>query len=236
MILDPNELDANSCYKILIGTVVPRAIGWVSTISSIGVSNLAPFSFFTVVCRKPPMVSLTIQPKSDRTTLKDTLLNISETGQFVTNLVTLPHAEAMHQSSVEHPPHADEFDLAGLEKAHSVAVRPYRVAGAPASMECEVERIIPIGDVGDHVVFGRVVRFHIDDALYLENGRIDTVGLQPVGRLAAEYTLTDNIFTTPLVPAILHARVGRRMARLDDKSTDWSAIDDPKWTGSGNVL
>ena len=236
MILDPEELDAVACYKILIGTIVPRAIGWVSTLSADGVANLAPFSFFTVVSRKPPMVSLTIQPKSDRTTLKDTLVNIRDTGEFVTNLVTLPQAEAMHHSSFEHPADADEFELAGLDKAPSLLVRPSRVAGAPASMECKVERIMPLGDVGDHVVFGRVVRFHLDDALYLPNGRIDTIGLQPIGRLTAEYTLADNIFTTPLEPWVLEARAGKRMARLDTRPADWSPIDDPNWTGAGNPI
>ena len=66
MIFDPETLDATACYKLLIGSIVPRAIGWASTLSSAGISNLAPFSFFTVVSRKPPMVSLTIQPRSDR--------------------------------------------------------------------------------------------------------------------------------------------------------------------------
>ncbi|NTE84561.1 flavin reductase family protein [Agrobacterium tumefaciens] len=236
MYVDPEELDAVSCYKILIGTIVPRAIGWVSTVSTDGVANLAPFSFFTVVSRKPPMVSLTIQPKSDRVTLKDTLVNIRETGEFVTNLVTLPLADAMHESSKEHPAEADEFDIAGLQKAACDLVRPPRVALAPASMECRLDRIIPMGDVGDHVVFGRVVRFHFRDDIYLPGGRVDTIGLQPVGRLAAEYTLTNNIFTSPLEPAVVAEHSGRRMKRLDSKPEDWSQIDDPRWTGAGNAL
>lgn len=236
MILDPASMDATSYYKILIGSIVPRAIGWVSTVSRAGVANLAPFSFFTAVCRKPPMVSLTIQPKSDRVTLKDTLVNIRETGAFVTNLVTLPLADAMHHSSMEHPAEADEFALAGLTKAACDLVPAPRVAEAPISMECRLERIIPIGEVGDHVVFGEVIRFHVRDDVYLEGGRIDTVGLQPVGRLAAEYTLIENIFTSPVEPGVLAAREGRRMARLDDKPADWSQIAQAGWTGSGNAL
>jgi flavin reductase (DIM6/NTAB) family NADH-FMN oxidoreductase RutF len=235
MILDPNDLDATSCYKILIGTVVPRAIGWVGTLSTDGVANLAPLSFFTVVCRKPPMVSLTIQPRSDRVTLKDTLVNIRETGQFVTNLVSLPHADSMHHSSIEHAPEDDEFELANLSKALSSVVRPPRVAGAPASMECELERIIPLGEAGDHVVFGRVVKFHVKDEFFLPGGRIDTAALQPVGRLAAEYTLTDNVFTSPLDPQVVQSRKSSRMVRLDDKPVGWSPIDQKEWTGAGSV-
>lgn len=236
MILDPASMDATSCYKILIGSIVPRAIGWVSTISADGVANLAPFSFFTAVCRKPPMVSLTIQPKSDRVSLKDTLINIRETGAFVTNLVTLPLADAMHHSSMEHPPEADEFELAGLAKAACDLVPAPRVAQAPVSMECRLERIIPIGEVGDHVIFGEVVRFHVRDDIHLEGGRIDTAGLNPVGRLAAEYTLVENIFACPLDADVLVSREGRRMARLDGKPADWSQIAQPGWTGSGNAL
>lgn len=236
MMVDPDELDAVSCYKILIGTVVPRAIGWVSTISNDGVANLAPFSFFTVVARKPPMVSLTIQPKSDRVTLKDTLVNIRETGEFATNLVTLPQADAMHESSKEYPPESDEFELAGVGKVPSRLIRAPRVAAAPVSMECKLERIIPLGDVGDHVVFGRVVRFHLRDDIYLPGGRIDTMALQPIGRLAAEYSLIDNIFTSPLEAEVVRARAGQRMVRLDSRPAGWSQIDDPKWTGAGNAL
>lgn len=235
MILDADELDATSCYKLLIGSVVPRAIGWASTLSVDGVANLAPFSFFTVVCRKPPMVSLTMQPRSDRVTLKDSLVNIRDTGEFVMNLVSLPHADAMHRSSVEHPPEADEFELTGLAKASSVAVRPPRVAEAPVAFECKLDRIIPLGEVGDHVVFGRVLRFHVRDDLLLEGGRVDTAALMPVGRLAAEYTLTDNVFTCPLEPDVLRARTGVRMARLDARPPGWSPLDEASWSPAGNA-
>ena len=88
MILDANDLDPVSTYKILIATVVPRPIAWVSTLSTDGVANLAPFSFFTVVGRAPPTLSITMQKRSDGVTLKDSFVNIRETGEFVTNLVT----------------------------------------------------------------------------------------------------------------------------------------------------
>jgi flavin reductase (DIM6/NTAB) family NADH-FMN oxidoreductase RutF len=236
MIIDADDLDAGQAYKLLIATVVPRAIGWLSTVSTDGVPNLAPFSFFTVVGRKPPVLSISMQPKSDGVTLKDSFNNIRDTGEFVTNLVTLPLAEAMHKSAFEHPPEIDEFERVGLEKAPSVVVQAPRVALAPISMECKLDRIIPIGDMGDHVIWGRVVRFHIRDDAYLEGGRVDTAALAPVGRLAAEYSLVDNVFSTPLDAEILEAREGTRMHRLDGKPTDWSAVAQKGWSASGSVL
>ncbi|MFD8820651.1 hypothetical protein ACFV23_56580 [Streptomyces sp. NPDC059627] len=87
----------------------------------------------------------------------------------------------------------------------------------------------------DHVVWGRVVRFHVRDDLYLERGRIDTAALPAVGRLAAEYTLVDNVFTTPLDKEVLEARRGRRMERLDAKPGNWSPIDTAEWSPSGST-
>lgn len=235
MIIDAAALDPNQAYKLFIATVVPRAIGWVSTLSRDGVANLAPFSFFTVVGRKPPMVSISMQKKSDGITLKDTFVNIRDTGEFVTNLVTLETADAMNRSAFEHAADVDEFVVTGLEKAPSVVVKPPRVALAPVAFECVLERIFTVGDLEDHVIWGRVVRFHIRDDVHLEGGRVDTAKLAPVGRLAAEYTLVDNVFTTPLAPALVAEKQAERMHRLDGKPADYSAVAQPGWSPSGSV-
>ena len=235
MIFDPETMDATACYKLLIGSIVPRAIGWTSTLSADGIPNLAPFSFFTVVSRKPPMVSLTIQPRSDRRQLKDTLTNIRATGEFVVNTVWLPQANAMHASSVEFAPGVDEFRAVGVPRVPSDLVKPPRVANAPVSMECRLEQILPMGEVGDHVVFGRIVRFHVADALALEDGRVDTAALQPVGRLAAEYVLSENVFACPVSDEILQARAGARMRRLDGKDANWSPLTEQNWSPAGNA-
>lgn len=235
MIINADELDARAAYKLLIGAVSPRAIGWVSTLSSSGVANLAPISFFTVVSRKPPMVSLTIQPRSDGRTLKDTLVNIRDTGEFATNLVTLPHAHNMHRSAVEFDSGLDEFDEVGLVKENCEVVRAPRVKDAPIALECILDRIMPVGDVHDHVVWGRVVRFHVRDDLYAANGRIDIGAIPTVGRLAAEYTLADNAFVTPLGADVLSARAGRRMIRIDERPDGWSPVDSPDWSPSGST-
>ena len=236
MILNPDEFDAAQTYKLLISTIVPRAIGWISTLSTGGIANLAPFSFFTAVGRKPPILSISIQHRSDGVTLKDTYVNMRDTGEFVANLVTLRLATAMHKSAFEHAPEVDEFEATGLEKAPSVIVRPSRVAVAPVAMECRVERIFTVGDFDDHVVWGRIVRFHIRDDLYLGEAHVDTAALAPVGRLAAEYTLVENVFTTPLESAVLKEREGIRMHRLDGKPADWAAVNQKSWSASGSVM
>jgi hypothetical protein len=114
-------------------------------------------------------------------------------------------------------------------------VKPPRVADAPVSMECRLERILPMGDVGDHVVIGRIVRFHVADALALERGRIDTAALQPVGRLAAEYLLAENVFACPVDEEMLQTRSGSRMRRVDDKDAHWSPLMEKSWSPAGNA-
>ncbi|MFJ4989982.1 flavin reductase family protein [Streptomyces sp. NPDC088732] len=232
MIINSDELDARSAYKLLIGSVTPRAIGWVSTLSTSGVANLAPISFFTVVSRMPPMVSLTLQPRSDGT-LKDTLVNIRDSGEFVTNLVTLPQAHEMHRSAIEFDGSQDEFEEVGLTKEACEVVEVPRVKDSPIAMECTLARIMQVGDVNDHVVWGKVVRFHIRDDVYLQNGRIDTAAIPAIGRLAAEYTLADNAFVTPLPTYVLSERLGKRSHRLDERPDGWSPVDSAEWSPSG---
>jgi len=194
MIIDTADLDPTSSYKLLIGSVLPRAIAWVSTSSATGVGNIAPVSFFTVVGRFPPILSISLQPRSDGVTLKDTFINIRDTGEFVINIATLAQADAVHRSAFEFDNDVDEFESLGLEKAPSEVVAAPRIAGAPISFECVVDRIIPMPPLPDHVVWGRVKRIHVRDDLYLSRGRIDVGALGVFGRLAAEYTLVDNIF------------------------------------------
>jgi len=235
MQIDPDTLSADELYKIMIGSVVPRPICWASTLSPDGIANLAPFSFFTVVSRKPPMVSLTIQPRSDRVQLKDTLVNARDTGEFVVNVVSLPQANQMHVSSVEYQPEEDEFAITGLGKTSSVAVRPPRVTGAPIAMECKVHSITPMGEAGDHVLVGRVVRFHFREDMWLAGGRVNTAALHPVGRLAAEYTLADAVFTCPMAPELVADYSARPWQRIDGRDVGWSPLNERTWSAAGNV-
>ncbi|HJP76504.1 MAG TPA: flavin reductase family protein [Pseudonocardiaceae bacterium] len=231
MDIDAAGLDAKQAYKLLIGSIIPRPIAWISTMSTGGIGNLAPVSFFTVVGRKPPRVSLSIQPKSDGVTLKDSFVNIRDTGEFVTNMATLPQALAVHRSAIEFEPDVDEFDAVGVDKVASAMVTPPRIAGAPVALECMVAQIFSSPDGLHHVVWGDVVSFHVRDDLYV-NGRIDFGAIAPIGRLAAEYTVVDNAFVPPLDPDVVAAS---RMIRLDRKGEAYSAVDDPSWSASGAV-
>ncbi|MFE9823445.1 flavin reductase family protein [Streptomyces sp. NPDC005791] len=236
MFVDAADLDAKSAYKLLIGGIIPRAIAWVSTESVDGVGNLAPVSFFTAVGRKPPMLSISLQPRSDGVTLKDTFINIRDTGEFVVNTPTLPLADQLHRSAFEFDSDVDEFTALGLETEASQVVRPRRVKDTPVAFECKVNRVIPVEGSLDHVVWGEVVRFYVRDDLYLERGCIDTGAIPAVGRLAAEYTLVNTIFTTPLDDNTVDLHAGRRMHRLDDHSADWSPIDTDAWSPSGSTM
>jgi flavin reductase (DIM6/NTAB) family NADH-FMN oxidoreductase RutF len=196
MIIDPSKLDPQSVYKLLIGSVVPRPIAWTSTVSTGGVRNLAPFSFFTVASRQPPMLCISVGPRVDSNIpTKDTLDNVEETGEFVVNIVSLSLSNTMFESSKSHPPEADEFEKAGLTPAPCEVVGAPRVEEAGVGMECLLDRVLPLGS--DHLVIGRVVRFHVRDELYGENGRIDVAGLDPLGRLAGDYTKVETIFELP---------------------------------------
>ena len=197
MIIDPSDLDPQSCYKLLIGSVVPRPIAWTSTVSREGTRNLAPFSFFTVASRQPPMLCISVGPRStegDQHPAKDTLDNIEETGEFVINIVSLPLSNTMYESSKNHPPEADEFEKAGLTPAPCEVVGAPRVGEAGVSMECLLDWVLPLGT--DHLIIGRMVRFHVKDELY-DNGRINVAKLRPLGRLAGNYTRVETIFDLP---------------------------------------
>ncbi len=195
MIIDPSNLEVQEGYKLLIGSVVPRPIAWTSTVSREGTYNLAPFSFFTVASRNPPMLCISVGPRQGAGgPTKDTLENIEETEEFVINIVSLALSNKMHESSKNHPPEADEFEKAGLTPAPCEVVNAPRVEEAGVSMECLLDRVLPLGS--DHLVIGEMVRFHVRDELY-QDGRIDVAGLDPLGRLTGNYTRIETIFELP---------------------------------------
>src|SRR3954471_3487569 len=143
--LDPQILGERETYKLLIGCVVPRPIAWVSTVDLAGVRNLAPFSFFNAIGSNPPAISISISYVDGLDQRKDTLRNISDTGEFVVNIVDEDMAQAMNATSASYPPNLDEFEIAGLASVPSVTVYPARVAGAPVSLECKLFTQVPVG-------------------------------------------------------------------------------------------
>jgi len=179
MILDPSEMSPLERYRFMISAVVPRPIAWVTTISSEGRLNAAPFSFFTGISSNPPLVGVCVGNRRDGSP-KDTLRNAEETGEMVVNVVPYRLREQMVACSKDFPPDVDELAETGLDTAPSEVVRPPRIAGSPVSMECRVERVIPFG--GTSMIVGEVVRFHADDGV-LEDGTVGFERVRPVGRL-----------------------------------------------------
>jgi flavin reductase (DIM6/NTAB) family NADH-FMN oxidoreductase RutF len=179
--IDPATTDTRAVYRLLIGSVVPRPIGWASTVSAIGVSNLAPFSFFTVVCVTPPMISLTIMRKGDGSE-KHTLKNARATGAFCFNVVTRPVWQQMVDSANGFPEDDSEFAETGLTSIPGVPVNAPRVKEAPIHFECKLERVLELGPKRQALLIGEVVLIHVDPAV-MTNGYIDMRKLDPVGRL-----------------------------------------------------
>ena len=179
--IDPAQVERRQVYRMLVGSVVPRPIGWASTVDADGRTNLAPFSFFTVVCVVPPMISLTIARNPDGSE-KHTLKNVRQTGEFCFNIVTEPVWKEMVDSANGFPEGDSEFAKTGLTPIACVKITPPRVAEVPIHFECKLHQVIELGPNRHPLVIGEVVFMHVDPAC-MTNGYIDMRKLNPVGRL-----------------------------------------------------
>jgi flavin reductase (DIM6/NTAB) family NADH-FMN oxidoreductase RutF len=186
MEISPESLPHASVYKLMTGAILPRPIGWISTLDPDGRPNLAPFSFFNAVCSKPATVVFCPLVRGTDGETKDTLHNVRSTGEFVVNIVTEELVKAMNLSSVEAPPDLNEFEFAGLTAEASKTVRAPRVAESPIHFECRVRQIVDISDQpgGGSLVIGTVVHIHVDERVLLGSDKIDLTALKPIGRLA----------------------------------------------------
>jgi flavin reductase (DIM6/NTAB) family NADH-FMN oxidoreductase RutF len=178
-------------FKAIIS---PRPIGWISSLDTAGRANLAPYSFFNGVSDTPPMVMFSATAtKEGNDEIKDSVANIRQTGEFVVNVVSAAMQDAMNTSSGIYPHGEDEFVLAGLEKAPGETVTVPRVAGAPAALECKLERevVLPGGNI---VVIGLVSGIFIDEA-HLKDGIFDVTSFRPLARLGyMDYTAVEQVF------------------------------------------
>jgi flavin reductase (DIM6/NTAB) family NADH-FMN oxidoreductase RutF len=199
MRLDLATLSPREAYQWMIGTILPRPIAWVSTISPDGKTNLAPFSFFQGVTSSPP--TLMFVPVNNRAgEKKDTLRNIELVPEFVVNLVSRAQAEAMNQTSALLPYGESEFEAFGVASVSSELVRPPRVAGVPIAFECRLHQIVPIGEgpLAANVVFGRILLMHARDDILGSDGRPDSRKLDLIGRMGGEdYATTRDSFSLP---------------------------------------
>lgn len=196
MQFDPNELEHTAVYKLLTGAVIPRPIGWISSVSENGINNLAPFSYFNAVGDDPPHIMFSAGRGNN--TNKDTLNNILATKQFVVNMVTEELTEQMNSTAQGVPADVDEFELAGVTPVASEKIKPMRVKESPINFECELVHHYFLEDHkqgGACVIIGRIVMMHFADEVLLDNYKINMETYKPVSRLAgAGYSKVGEIF------------------------------------------
>jgi len=202
MDVSPSNLSHSELYGLILNSVAPRPIAWVSTLSASGQPNLAPFSFFNCVCVEPPLLAFAPGLRSSKQLgvthgeAKDTLRNVRETKEFVVNIVTYELAEAMNLTSGEYDASINEFELAQIATAPSQVVKVPRVAASPVSFECKLYQILdfsPSPESGS-LVIGEIVSIHIDDA-NMRDGKLDRNSLDLIGRMGGiQYTRTTQRF------------------------------------------
>ncbi|MNI56816.1 Flavin reductase like domain protein [compost metagenome] len=182
--IDPSSISERENYKFLTGSIIPRPIAFVTTVSDDGVLNGAPFSYFNIVSSNPPMISLSIQRKDGQS--KDTARNIIDTKQFVVHIVDEDNVEKINTTAANLPPEQSEIELAQLTPKDSTIISVPGIEEAKIRMECILEHSMELGEgesKGCDFIIGRVVQFHIEGGIY-EKGRIDPKGLKAVSRLA----------------------------------------------------
>ncbi|SDO54966.1 NADH-FMN oxidoreductase RutF, flavin reductase (DIM6/NTAB) family [Paenibacillus sp. yr247] len=183
--IDPTSQSERENYKLLIGSIIPRPIAFVTSLSGEGVLNAAPYSYFTIVTSNPPMVAVSVQRKQG--VRKDTSRNAIDIGAFVVHISDESYISQINQTAAALPPDESEVALAGLTPVKSEKVAVPGIAEASIRMECVLEQAIPLGGTDGapaaDLLIGRVVHFHIAESLY-EDGHIDPLGLKPVSRLA----------------------------------------------------
>lgn len=183
MRFDVETLAPGVAYKLLVATVTPRPIAWVTTLNPDGSVNAAPYSFFNAVGGAPPVVAIGVERHPEKP-FKDTAENILDRGEFVVNLVPERLAEAMVFTSIDAPRGVSEIALAGLETVASDHVRPPRIAGSPVALECALHAAVVTGP-RQVLVVGRVLAFQIADAHLLDpaRGHVDTPALGLIARM-----------------------------------------------------
>ena len=186
-------------FNPLKACVVPRPIGWISTIDAAGATNVAPFSFFNLLSYDPPFVLFSAGVHEVDGGKKDTVANVEATGEFVYNMATWAQKDQMNQTAMIVDRTIDEMAATGLEPEASRLVRPPRIKGSPVQFECRLHQIVTLpGRVPSsehHLVIGRVLAVHIADGALTDDGRVDVLRLRPIARLGyKDYVCVDATF------------------------------------------
>ncbi len=187
--LDPTQIPIPELHQYLIGTVAPRPIAFVSSLSAEGEPNLAPYSFFNVFGSNPPVAVFSANRRVRDHSTKDTLSNVEATREVVINLVNYDIVQQMTLASVEYPHGVSEFAKAGLTPIPSEVVTPFRVKESPVHLECKVEQMIPTGDSGGAgtLIVCRIVRLHMSEHIFDENDKIDPQRIDLMARMGRAY-------------------------------------------------
>jgi flavin reductase (DIM6/NTAB) family NADH-FMN oxidoreductase RutF len=192
-----SDLSAAEAYALLVGIVVPRPVAWITTVNAAGTVNAAPFSCYTFVCNRPPILAVNIGRRGE--TLKDTAANIAATGQFVVNVATEDTLPQMHASSAEYAPADSEVAALGLETTASLHVTPPRLVCSPIAMECRIERLLELGEQKSGLLIGEVLAFHVAEAL-LTGNRVAVDRFHPIARLGGpHYATLGRVISQPKV-------------------------------------
>ncbi|WP_255555299.1 flavin reductase family protein [Trinickia mobilis] len=193
-------------HNPLISCVVPRPIGWISTLDTQGVSNLAPFSLFNLVRYDPPVVMFSANGRHGDGGIKDSVVNARTTGEFVYNMATWDARQACNESSASFDRGVSEFEALNVETLPSKLVRPRRVKNSPVQFECKTSLVIELPSSGpasapNTIVFGDVVGIHIADWA-LKDGIIDIPAIRPLARMGyLDFTSVDSVFPMPPIGA-----------------------------------
>lgn len=197
MQFDSLTTEGSVLYKLLTGTIIPRPIGWVSTVDENGINNLAPFSFFNAVGEDPPHLMFSTVRTGNIN--KDTLNNVLANKQFVVNLVTEETVEQMNMTAQSVNADIDEFQLANLTPIDSIFIKPKRVKESYVHFECEMVHHYFLEDHkngGACIVIGKIITMHINDEILMEGNRINLDKYKPVARLAgSNYTKIGELFS-----------------------------------------
>ncbi|MFZ4105817.1 flavin reductase family protein [Flavobacterium sp.] len=197
MEFNPDNLDSKAIYKLLTGSIIPRPIAWIATISEEGINNLAPFSYFNMAGDDPPHVMFST--RRDNNSNKDTLNNVLVTNQFVVNMVTEELTEQMNRTAQAVPAEVDEFQMVGVTPIPSSIVKPMRVKESLVQFECEMVHHYFLEDHihgGSCIVIGRVVSMHFDESILIEDHKINMETYKPIARLSgSNYSKIGEVFS-----------------------------------------